>query len=109
MSKLLYRVKSSQLGPAELDGKTLRYFQRENWRDYTLLVQDAYPDGTFILLVRKLTDPLANEAGKIGWEDISMDQNAVNHIERAGSSNSLRGVDFVVFDQSPQARQMCEQ
>ena len=111
MSQFFHRVRSKSFPPSELDGKTLRCFQREHSCEYTMRVHEPHPDGTFILLITVVSavHHPNEQVDKIEWKDVSLDQHIVDQIERAGTSNLLRGAAFVVFDESPKAREKCRQ
>jgi len=95
----------------ELNGKQLCYFLRNHKEDYTMRVSGFQHDGSFILHLCSVwvDHPKAEgQRGYIHLREASLDQATVDKIEAATPGGLLADCDFVIFEHSPKARQMCE-
>ena len=106
----IHYVKSTKFSPEQLQGKTLRWFFLEEPLNFSLEVSDPLENGEFILYacgVCSNGNVPKDEApyGHKGSE--SLDQEIVERITVSSASRFLRGFDFVIFQQSPIACELC--
>jgi len=93
--------------------KVLRWFQNENLKqpDCPLRVEDER-DGEYALWTFHVSVPLNVSEGKVatirtGSESLA--QSIVDKIEVAPASSLTQGCDFVIFQDSPKTRELCQQ
>jgi hypothetical protein len=68
-------------------------------------------DGSFILHVCSVRVDRPKTEGQRGYihlREVSLDQASVDKIETAITSRFLHDCDFVIFENSPRARELCE-
>lgn len=105
----VHYVTSTEFSPEELEGKTLRWFLQEEPLNCSLEVSDPLQSGEFILYAKAYSNGNVQEdEATYGhkWSE-SLDQETVDQIARSSASRFLRGFDFVIFEQSPIACELC--
>jgi hypothetical protein len=106
----IHRVKCPKFPPTQLNGKQLCCFLRNHREDYTMRVSGFQHDGSFILHVCSVWvdhPKTEGQRGRIHFREVSLDQAAVDKIETAMPSRFLHDCDFVIFEDSPKARELC--
>ncbi len=109
MSPIHY-VKSGKLSREQLNGKQLRWYKHNDPIDSVLRVEDPRPDGSFVLYscgawVQHPKTELERGHGHL--YQTALDQTTFDKIEVASKSVHLHGFDFVIFENSQQAREWC--
>ena len=110
VQRSIHYVKSTKFSPEQLQGKALRWYFLEEPLNCSLEVSDPLENGEFILYacgVCSNGNVPEDEAahGHKGAE--SLDQETVDRITVSSASRFLRGFDFVIFQQSPIACELC--
>jgi hypothetical protein len=105
----IHYVKSTKFSPEQLEGKTLRWFLQEEPLNCSLEVSGPLESGEFILYAKaysigNVQEDEATHGHK--WAEL-LDQETVDQIRVSGASRFLRGFDFVIFQQSPIACELC--
>jgi hypothetical protein len=108
-----HRVTITKFTPSDLDGKTLRWFRDEMAKDYTMMVGDVQPNLSFIVRILQVwiapdSFHSPEQRGQFAWEKESLDQQTVDKIVKTWPAELLRGSDFVIFEESPATRELCE-
>jgi len=105
----VHYVRSTEFSPEQLEGKALRWFLQEEPLNCSLEVSDPLQSGEFILYAKAYSNGNVQEDEATHghtWSE-SLDQETVDQIGRSNASRFLRGFDFVIFQQSPIACELC--
>jgi hypothetical protein len=109
VQRSIHYVRSTEFSPEQLEAKTLRWFLQEEPLNYSLEVSDPLESGEFILYAKAYSNGNVQEDEAThghNWAE-SLDQETVDQIRVSGASRFLRGFDFVIFQQSPIACELC--
>ncbi len=111
VQRSIHYVRSTKFSPGQLKGKALRWFLQEEPLNCSLEVSDPLENGEFILYACDACSDgsLQEDEAAHGhvWA-VSLDQETVDQIARSSTSRFLRGFDFVIFQQSPIACELCQ-
>jgi hypothetical protein len=103
-------VACTRFSPDQLDGKSVAWFTGETRHNGHFVVDRRRPgDGKIVLVVRGYAPDTENQTNgiqPIGQVEELLDQATVDRIEDAKPFWRLRGSDFVIFENSPESREL---
>jgi len=107
VERSVHYVRSTEFSPEQLKGKTLRWFRQEQPLNCSLEVSDPLENGEFILYACFNGSVQEDEPAHGHKWAVSLAQEAVDQIRVSSASRFLRGFDFVIFQKSPIACELC--
>jgi|SRR5579862_1146377 len=106
----IHYVRSTQFSPEQLNGKALRWYFQEEPLNCSLEASGPLENGEFVLYAcAACSNGNVQEdetAPRHKWAE-SLDQETVDQIRGSSANRFLRGFDFVIFQQSPIASELC--